>query len=708
MISLSSSDPDIEFYGEQHTFTLECSGDNDLVSTSCVSTGTSMADCTFDVQDDQNGSVECLATVDDGNGASDFEIISLIVNAINDLPILTAVGNQSTDEDEDLTISVSASDVDIVENGQSLSFSLVCGEESLVTTSCLDDTCTFDVQDDQFGQTDCYVNVDDNNGGLDSENITLIVHPINDPMVESLCPRSNWDIEFSDDPSITNKALLTFETDYNGASECFGVYDIDSELSFKWTVIDMNEDGMDTTVVWNNTLEFYSSIDSDLFIDLDIYETHQLDIDSDGILDGVETTIEYDSIDPYMIAVTVSGCDGNLAEYDECDVCSGCGLMDWYLDEDADCWSGEILSQQYCSEIGESSPYPLADLDNWITNDECFEGECFYGDDANDVNFCESNQIDSCDLCDGCDACYTEPGDADLNFNVDVLDIMYAIDYLFTDLSSDTCEDVDILNDDCPEDDIQFSNLNVAQSELCNEPCNGCIDIVDITVLIDIILKPCTEFVTEDDCLGLMQADYCDWDESEGCYEVDPLARETANRVEVLKTSNGLELDSDGYVSLHITLNHSLDFNFELTNGGLIQDYITNGNRTDVILLRPESGTILATSDWFEVVDIMASSGENIIDVEYDVVPDQFQLNDAYPNPFNPVTNISYSLPIASEISIKIFDIQGREVSILYNNIQESGTHKLVWDASNFSSGIYFVRMSGGSYSGMKKLMLIK
>ena len=185
----------------------------------------------------------------------------------------------------------------------------------------------------------------------------------------------------------------------------------------------MNENGMDTTVVWNNTLEFYSSIDSDLFVDLDIYETHQLDIDSDGILDGVETTIEYDSIDPYMIAITVSGCDGNLAEYDECDVCSGCGLMDWYLDEDADCWSGEILSQQYCSEVGESSPYPLADLDNWITNDECFEGECFYGDDANDVNFCESNQIDSCDLCDGCDACYTEPGDADLNFNVNVLDL---------------------------------------------------------------------------------------------------------------------------------------------------------------------------------------------------------------------------------------------------------------------------------------------
>ena len=65
-------------------------------------------------------------------------------------------------------------------------------------------------------------------------------------------------------------------------------------------------------------------------------------------------------------------------------------------------------------------------------------------------------------------------------------------------------------------------------------------------------------------------------------------------------------------------------------------------------------------------------------------------------------------IPITSEISIRIFDIQGREVDVLYDNIQDAGSHMLVWDASDFATGIYFVRMSGGGFTGMKKLMLIK
>ena len=94
-------------------------------------------------------------TVDDGNGASDSEGIAFTVNAVNDAPILSLVGDQSTDEDEDLTISVSASDVDIAENGQSMTFSLSCiGDYTLLTSSCLSTgvnsaDCTFDVLDDQ-------------------------------------------------------------------------------------------------------------------------------------------------------------------------------------------------------------------------------------------------------------------------------------------------------------------------------------------------------------------------------------------------------------------------------------------------------------------------------------------------------------------------------------------------------------------------------
>ena len=111
-ISVSSDDIDLTYFGEQHTFTLVC-GDDSLVSTGCVSTGDRTADCTFDVQDDQYGSTDCTVTVDDGNGASDSEDITLTVNSVNDTPVLALVGDQTTDEDNDLTISVSSSEPDL-------------------------------------------------------------------------------------------------------------------------------------------------------------------------------------------------------------------------------------------------------------------------------------------------------------------------------------------------------------------------------------------------------------------------------------------------------------------------------------------------------------------------------------------------------------------------------------------------------------------
>ena len=102
-------------------FTLECTGDDDLVITGCVSTGSETADCTFDVQNDQNGSIDCVVTVDDGNGATILKNLYL-VNQINDFPILAFIEDQFTDEDNDLTFIVSAFDVDVAENGQIIGY----------------------------------------------------------------------------------------------------------------------------------------------------------------------------------------------------------------------------------------------------------------------------------------------------------------------------------------------------------------------------------------------------------------------------------------------------------------------------------------------------------------------------------------------------------------------------------------------------------
>ncbi|MBU4446246.1 MAG: T9SS type A sorting domain-containing protein [Candidatus Marinimicrobia bacterium] len=82
-----------------------------------------------------------------------------------------------------------------------------------------------------------------------------------------------------------------------------------------------------------------------------------------------------------------------------------------------------------------------------------------------------------------------------------------------------------------------------------------------------------------------------------------------------------------------------------------------------------------------------------------------------YPNPFNPVTNIIYYLPESSQVSVKIYNLKGHLVKTLVDElIQESGYHSVVWDVSKsgISSGVYFYRLTSGSFSGTKKCFLVK
>ena len=89
-------------------------------------------------------------------------------------------------------------------------------------------------------------------------------------------------------------------------------------------------------------------------------------------------------------------------------------------------------------------------------------------------------------------------------------------------------------------------------------------------------------------------------------------------------------------------------------------------------------------------------------------VPTSFSLEQNYPNPFNPTTTISFSLPSKSFVSLKVFDITGREVATIVSEEMSSGTYSRLWNAANVSSGIYFYRIQTGSYTQTKKLVLLK
>ncbi|MCP4705016.1 MAG: T9SS type A sorting domain-containing protein [candidate division Zixibacteria bacterium] len=89
-------------------------------------------------------------------------------------------------------------------------------------------------------------------------------------------------------------------------------------------------------------------------------------------------------------------------------------------------------------------------------------------------------------------------------------------------------------------------------------------------------------------------------------------------------------------------------------------------------------------------------------------LPNSFELHANYPNPFNPTTRIDFSLPIRSDVTLKIFNIRGRLVSVLVDKKLEAGVHSFDWDSKDAASGIYFYRLQADDYSATKKMLLLK
>lgn len=88
--------------------------------------------------------------------------------------------------------------------------------------------------------------------------------------------------------------------------------------------------------------------------------------------------------------------------------------------------------------------------------------------------------------------------------------------------------------------------------------------------------------------------------------------------------------------------------------------------------------------------------------------PDEYSLYQNYPNPFNPSTAIEYAIPQRGMVSLKIYDLLGREVSQLVNKEQNAGRYKVQFNAGSLSSGIYFYKLESGSFIQIRKLMLLK
>ena len=114
-----------------------------------------------------------------------------------------------------------------------------------------------------------------------------------------------------------------------------------------------------------------------------------------------------------------------------------------------------------------------------------------------------------------------------------------------------------------------------------------------------------------------------------------------------------------------------------------------------------QDNSFAGLNGWYEC-------GEDFTETSSPVFPVEYKLHDAYPNPFNPVTNIVFDLPEETFVSLKIYDVQGRQAASLVTGHLSLGEHSVVWNAEEMSSGVYFLQMEARNIVQTQKLLLVK
>lgn len=164
---------------------------------------------------------------------------------------------------------------------------------------------------------------------------------------------------------------------------------------------------------------------------------------------------------------------------------------------------------------------------------------------------------------------------------------------------------------------------------------------------------------------------------------------------EVLRIKTESEVTSNaGGVS---TTSSYVDYTFLAKSGTFLTVSVADGSGAS-------GGTVQA-----EDVTWAYGSGGGTSDVKrIDKLANDFSLAQNYPNPFNPTTNIEYSIPQQEHVSLKVYDILGKEVASLVNDELSAGVYNVSFDGSNLSSGIYLYTLTAGNFVATKKLMLVK
>ena len=159
-----------------------------------------------------------------------------------------------------------------------------------------------------------------------------------------------------------------------------------------------------------------------------------------------------------------------------------------------------------------------------------------------------------------------------------------------------------------------------------------------------------------------------------------------------------------------MTLSHGNEFSLTLTDDAdSFSDYLTEGNTTTLIIVNPTGTSLFTANGEFSIESVIASNyqGDSRLSTSVNMLK-EFSISSAYPNPFNPTTQMSLTLNINADVSVKVFNMTGQLVDVIANGKMDAGSYSFTWDGTNASSGVYFIQTEIGSDIHNQKIMLVK
>jgi len=185
-------------------------------------------------------------------------------------------------------------------------------------------------------------------------------------------------------------------------------------------------------------------------------------------------------------------------------------------------------------------------------------------------------------------------------------------------------------------------------------------------------------------------------------YPLQHLNPGTPNYIQLLGAGVNVTSGTDFQIVLSI-VNPSETLGFRTEN-------VTNGTRSSTF--NGSTWSAVATNHRIRAI-VTTSSGLSAIGPDESGTPVQFALGKNYPNPFNPSTRINYSIGERGLVTLEVFDILGRQVRTLVNEVEAAGSYQIVWDGKTaeskpVGSGVYFYRLRSGNLSKTERMVLLK